>query len=294
MKAVVGFPCALSKNLASHLGYKFIPMDVRAFPDGEVNPRIVLEEIPEEVVLVNTITQSDFNVNRYLVECLFAAKNLADAGVGDVRLVMPYLPYARQDAVFRPGESYSSRYVFELFASLGVKWIFAVTTHMHRHETFLNFVSGINGYNVSGFVPLAHYLKDNFNLHNPFVLGPDGEAGKWASEVAEIVGGESYSLKKKRDRTTGAIKTFGDVTVLEGRDVIIVDDVISTGGTVVAATRKIERAHRIFVAVVHGIFMKGTDMFSGATMVTTNTVENPFSRVDVSAAIAHAIEQVRQ
>lgn len=281
---IVGPKTNFCLNLASQLHTDFVEMDRRIFPDGELNPRIL--QAPREVFLVNTLTSEDFDPNRYILEYIFSVKNLKERGTEKIVLVMPYLPYSRQDAVFREGESFTSKYVLELFRDLGIKDIFAVTFHLHRQRT-ASLVEGITLHDISGVKALGDYIKWKWKVKSPLCVAPDEEAEKWAEQIAEIVSGDVVILKKKRDRATGAVRTSGEIP--EGRNVIIVDDMISTGGTTLNAIKicRKYRARSIAVCAVHGLFSQPVNWDVG--VITTNTIENPYAAVDVTPYVAEAL-----
>lgn len=280
---VVGPKTDFCLNLAHSLQYDFVEMDRRVFPDGEINPRIM--EAPKEVILVNTLSSHCFDPNRYIMEYIFSIKNLKERGTELIILVMPYLPYSRQDAVFREGESFTSKYLLEIFKYLGIKDIFAVTFHLHRQRA-VNLIEGITLFDVSGIDALRDYITPG---EDPLFLAPDGEAEKWARKMAEPFQGEVAVLQKRRDTATGTIETCGEIP--ERRNVIIVDDMISTGGTILKALEVCTqvKSRAVTVAAVHGIFSRSVHW--DVPLITTNTVENPYAKVDVAPYIAKAIAQ---
>ena len=280
---LVGPKTGFCKKLAHHMRCDFVEMDRRVFPDGEINPRIL--QAPKEVILVNTLSSSLFDPNKYLLEYVFAIKNLKERGTETIILVMPYLPYSRQDAIFRKGESFTSKYVLELFKVLGVTDIFSVTYHLHRLKA-VNLVKGITLHDVSGVTALGEYLHQ-CNLDSPLCVAPDEEARQWADHVADILDAESAFLEKRRDTTTGEIKTRGSIP--EKRNVVIVDDMISTGKTIQNAVNicRQAKATDITVCAVHGIFSR--PHFWDVPVITTNTIENPYAKLHVTPFIVKCI-----
>lgn len=270
-------------SLAHHLACDLVEMDRRIFPDGEINPRIL--KAPEVAILVNTLSSSTFDPNRYLLEYIFSIKNLREQGTKKIVVIMPYLPYSRQDEIFRKGESFTSKYILEIFKDLGIKDIFAVTFHLHRQRT-PHLVKRITLHDIPGVDALRDYLQ-SYNLENPLFVAPDEEAEKWAQQVADPFEADVAVLQKKRDTATGEIETSGEIP--EGRNVIIVDDMISTGGTIKKALEICRRfkSKKVTVCAVHGIF--STSIAWDVDVITTNTIENPYAKADVTPYIAEAI-----
>lgn len=282
---LVGPQTAFCVDLAQHIRCDFVEMDRRVFPDGEINPRI--REAPKEVILVNTLSSSHFDPNKYLLEYVFAIKNLKERGTDTIVLVMPYLPYSRQDAVFRKGESFTAKYVLEIFRELDVTDIFSVTYHLHRQRA-VDLVKGIDLHDVSGINALGDYLGQ-YKPKSPLCVAPDEEAEQWAERVAEILDGDTAVLEKRRDKVTGEIETRGDIP--EKRKVIIVDDMISTGKTIQNAVKICRqfKAVDIIVCAVHGIFSQSVAW--DVPIITTNTIENLYAKVDVTPYIAERLSQ---
>ncbi len=274
-------------NLAHHLQCPFVEMDRRVFPDGEINPRIL--KAPKEAVLVNTLSSSDFDPNRYLMEYIFSIKNLKERGTEKIALAMPYLPYSRQDRVFREGESFTSKYVLEIFRDLGIRDVVAVTFHLHRQRS-VNLVKEVSLHDVSGVDALRDHMKTcvkTDELESPLFVAPDEEAEKWARQMAESFEADVAVLEKRRNIITGAIEIHGEIP--ECRNVIIVDDMISSGGTVLRAIEicKKFKAKRILVCAVHGIFSKSIAW--NVDIITTNTIENPYAQADVTPYMAKVL-----
>ncbi|MGC1122071.1 MAG: ribose-phosphate diphosphokinase [Candidatus Methanofastidiosia archaeon] len=284
---LIGPKTPLCLDLAHSLECDFVEMERRVFPDGELNPRIM--EAPRETLLVNTLSSDRFDPNRYLLEYIFAIKNLTERGTESIVVLMPYLPYSRQDAVFREGESLTSKYVLELFRDLGIRTLFSVTFHLHRQQTG-DFVPGITLHDVSGIDALRDYLMRRcIQEEQPIFVAPDEEAGKWAQRIADPMNGEVFVFKKQRNHSTGAIETCGEIP--EGRNVIIIDDMISTGGTIRNAVEicKTFKSKKIVVCAVHGIFSRPP--LQDIDIVTTNTIENPCAAVDITPYLAEAVSQ---
>jgi ribose-phosphate pyrophosphokinase len=139
------------------------------------------------------------------------------------------------------------------------------------------------------------YFK-KLSLKNPLVVSPDQGGKNRAKEFAKEFESKYIALEKKRDKKTGKvqIKTKNSDTVV-GRDLILVDDMISTGGSIIKATQflKKQKCKRVYVACTHALLMNGAEKKirkAGVTsIVSTNTIPGKTSVVDVSNTIAKAI-----
>jgi ribose-phosphate pyrophosphokinase len=170
---------------------------------------------------------------------------------------MPYFPYARQDNIFRPGEPLSAKYVANLLEEAGAEAVYAVTVHLHRVGSFPGLFQKARGVNISGFKSLAEVLK-KVDLQNPYIIAPDEEAMVWAKEVAEYLGTEDYTaFIKERDVETGEIKTTIKEIDIEGRDAVVIDDIVSTGGTMANAVKAVKEmgARKVYSAFVHPVLV---------------------------------------
>jgi ribose-phosphate pyrophosphokinase len=280
---------SLGRRIADILGADYVPIEERAFPDGEVNFRI-LGSIDREVILVLRKKASE-HMNSYLVKLYFLTKTLHDADA-NISLVMPYFVYARQDKVFRKGEPLSSQFVADLFDPLVSRFI-TVTPHTHRRDSILPMFKHAKAVNVSGIPALAKALPE---LSDTFVLGPDTESIVWAKEMAEIIGADGYgSFDKKRDLSTGEIHVAAKDFDLQGKNLVMVDDMVSTGGTTVRAAnlarrKGIKELHVSFVhPVLSGNALEKLRSLKAESVIATNTIESPVSVADVAPLVAKSL-----
>lgn len=294
---VVGPEDEFNVVLSREIGARLVPIERRTFPDGEVCPRVMGRVSGERVILSMRMKAGSCRPNDYLTEILFTLRNLRKhMGAGPVSVLMPYFPYSRQDAIFREGEPLSSKYVVELLEDSGADSVLTVTAHLHRLGDLKELSSKIDLLNLSGFKPLAWELM-RLPLKDPFILGPDTESVNWAKELAEHYGTSDYDyLRKERDFSTGEIRTFVKSLELRGRDVVVVDDIVSTGGTMANALRAAKEmgASYLVAAFVHPVLVPGSlEKLIGAgadALVATDTLEWVGSRATVVHVVAEALK----
>lgn len=263
----------------------------REFPDGELYVRVPTNVSGKTVVLVECAGRRP---NIALVEALLAVKTLQRLGAREIILAMPYFPYARQDSEFSAGEAVSVREVAELLELIGVSSVITVDMHLHRYSSVGELFRRIKAVNVSAMRELALFVHQNYG-GGFTVVAPDEEARQWASIFAEEVGVPYIVLEKER-RGDEDVTVKGTLSVI-GK-AVIVDDIISTGSTVVSVIEKLRAAGAkdIVVACTHGLFVAGADakiLLSGARdIVTSDTVPNPFARVSAARPLADGVKMI--
>jgi len=277
----------LAKKLAKKLGANLLKSQLRIFPDGE--SKITLKGIPQKNKII--VIQSTYPpVDENLIQTLSLISKAKEYGT-EVIAVIPYMGYARQDREFLPGEIITMKVVANLFKSVGTTRIIVVDIHSMLGLKYFN----IKSENVSAVPDLVKYFS-KLKLKNPLVVSPDRGGKERAKEFARLLNTEYIFLEKQRDRNTGKVKikstNFDEIV---DRDLILVDDMISTGGSIIKATEflKKQKCNKIFVACTHALLRndaKEKIIKSGVTkIISTNTIPGKTSVVDISGTIAKAI-----
>jgi len=280
----------LGRDVALQLKAPVMEFQTRRFPDGERYVKLNGSCKGNAVAIVqSTYKEPD--------ELLMEFVMLADAAHGDgaskVIGVFPYLAYLRQDMRFHHGEALSSQVFARLVNSSDISKLITLDPHLHRiHD--LKQLFHIPTMNLSAMPALASYLSEHAKLVNPVVVAPDEEASQWASKVAAQLKTEYIIARKVR---------LGDESVdiefrgpeISHRDVVIVDDIVSTGGTVAkmaVALRKLS-VGRITILTTHGLFTQGAYhriRTSGVDdVVATDSVPNEYAFVGVAPIIASGL-----
>lgn len=273
-------------KLAKKVNANLVKSDVRVFPDGE--SKITLKGNISKIKSV--VVQSFYPpVDTNLIQALSMISKVKETS-SEVIAVIPYMGYARQDREFLPGEVITMKVLAKLFKGAGASKIIAVDIHSLiglKHFT-------IKTKNISAIPDLAIYFK-KLSLKNPLIVSPDQGGKERAKEFAKQMEIDYIALDKKRDRKTGKVEIKTKKVDVVGRDLILVDDMISTGGSIINATKflKKEKCGRVFVACTHALLMNDAGKKikkSGVTkIVSTNTIPGKTSIVDVSNTIAKAI-----
>jgi len=277
----------LAKRLSRKLKADLVKAEIKLFPDGESKITLIGSLSKKKSIVVQSMYPP---VDTNLVQILSLISKAKEVS-SEVIVVIPYMGYARQDREFLPGEIVSMKVLGKLFKGVGASKIISVDIHSiigFKHFT-------IKTKNVSAIPDLAKYFK-KLSLKNPLVISPDQGGKERANEFAKEFNSEYIALEKKRDRKTGKVeimtKNMEEVT---GRDLILVDDMISTGGSIIKATQflKKQKCKKVYVACTHALLLNNAERKikkSGVTsIISTNTIPGKTSLVDVSSTIAKAI-----
>jgi len=278
----------LAKKISKKLKANLVKSEVKVFPDGESKITLKGKLSKNKTIVVQSIYPP---VDSNLIQALSLISKAKDYST-EVVVVIPYLGYARQDREFLPGEIVTMKVLGQLFKGAGASKVIVVDIHSKIGLKHFK----IKSENISAVSDLTKYFK-KINLKNPLVVSPDQGGKDRAKEFADKFGSEFIALKKQRNRKTGKvqIKTEG-LDGVRGRDVILVDDMISTGGSIIKATEflKKQKCNRVFVACTHALLMNDAEKKirkSGVTkIISTNTIPGKTSIVDISSTIAKAIK----
>lgn len=278
---------SLAAALAPQLGAVSGEVEFRRFPDGESYYRIASPVKDCDVVVVAALRDPD----ALALGLAFLADTAREIGGRRIGLVAPYLPYMRQDARFRDGEAITSR-TFARFVSQAYDWLVTVDPHLHRYPT-LDVVYTIPSTVVPSAPAVARWVCAN--LERPVVIGPDSESEQWAGEVARLAGCPSQVLAKTRLGDRHVEVSLPEPGLAEGRQPVLLDDIISSGHTMAEAVRHVCSAFGTapICIGVHALFAPQARellLAAGASQVLTcNTVPDASNAVDVLPDIAAAV-----
>jgi ribose-phosphate pyrophosphokinase len=283
---------ALGARLALELDAKPVAATIRRFPDGESYVRLETEVADHAVVLAAALDRPDDK----LMPLFLAAATARELGARSVGLVAPYLPYLRQDRRFLSGEAVSARAFAELLSSR-LDWIVTVDPHLHRIHR-LGEVYKVPTDSITAAPRLAHWVRDH--VLEPLVIGPDEESRQWVEAVAHLAGAPFVVLRKQRRGDAEVSVELPDLSAHRDRTPVLVDDIISTGTTLVEAAAALRRAgcEPAYCVAVHGVLAGGAYprlLAAGIRrVVTCNTIVHSSNEIDVHDLLAAAaVRQLR-
>lgn len=280
----------LGERIAELLGVEAVPVFFKAFPDGESYVRLEGTVEGEKAVVVQTTSPpQDTHIMQLALIADAAKRNYAEKVVA----VIPYLAYARQDKAFLQGEAVSIEAIARMLKAAGVDSL--ITVNMHEKKVLEKFPFPAKS--LSAISLLAEHFKKK-GFENAFALAPDKGAISIAEEAAKLLSGEYGYLEKHRDRYTGHVCVEKREFNVKNKVVIIFDDIISTGGTIVAAAKVLNElgAAEIYAACVHPLLVGDAEKrireAGVAEIVGTESVSSQVSKVSLAPLIAKALKEL--
>jgi len=277
----------LGKRIARRLKAPYVEAKTRVFPDGE--SKITFGRIPKNsIVLVIQSTYPPVDTNLLQILSIISQARKASS---KIYAIIPYMGYARQDRQFLSGEVVTMSIVAKMLEVAGAKKVVVVDIHS---KTALNHFK-ISKESVSAIPELAKYFK-KLKLKNALVVSPDMGGSLRAKKFASLLNTDFITLKKSRNRKTGKVRIQSSKVDVRGKDLIVVDDIISTGGSIVKAAQflKRQKCKRVFVACTHGLFVEDAEKkikkAGVSRIISTNTIPRNTSKVDVSGVIVESIQ----
>ncbi len=274
-----------AKALAALLGTRCAPIAVHHFPDGESLVQVA------ETGPVALLYRSLDDPNAKLVEVLLAASALRDGGARQVILIAPYLAYMRQDKAFRPGEAVSQKVIGRLLAS-AFDGVLTIDPHLHRVQSLGDVIPDIPAIAITA-APLLAAAIDHQAV--PVLAGPDTESHQWVGTVARLAGLPFILGRKQRRGDRDVTVTFDDCAQVAGRPVVLIDDLISSGRTLIEAAAGLlaAGAARVDALAVHSLAAPADIAAIHAAGITSirasDSIAGPLAQLPLAPALAQAI-----
>jgi len=279
----------LGREVAAQLKVKVVPVEFKRFPDGESYIRFDGKVDSEDIVIVQTTGPPQ---NENMIQLLLISDNAKDMGARSITAVVPYFAYARQDSRFRPGEALSMKTIVTLLKTCGVSRI--VTVNSHNPAMLKTLPVPVE--DLSAISLLAQHFKKR-GFKNAFSLSLGKKGLDTAVEASKVLEGKCDYIPTQRDRKTGNVTIEKKQLPIKNRDVVIFDDIISSGGTMTKAVEwvKEQGAKRVYAVCVHPLLteeVKEKILNIGADgVVGTDTVPSAVSAVSVAPLIAQALKK---
>jgi ribose-phosphate pyrophosphokinase len=279
----------LGEKIAKLLKIDTVPVAFKNFPDGESYIRLEGDLQNEEAVIVQTTSPPQ---DARLIQLALISDTAKRNGAKKVTAITPYLAYARQDKTFLQGEAISIQAIALMLKAAGVDSL--ITVNVHQEKVLIMFPFPAKS--VSAISLLAEYFKQK-GCGRAFALAPDRGALHIVEEVKTVLGGERGYLEKHRDRYTGQVSVEKKSFNVKGKTVIIFDDIISTGGTIVAATKILKelKAETVYAACVHPLLIGDAEkriIEAGVKeIIGTDSVPSHVSKVSLAPLISEELKE---
>lgn len=279
----------LGQSIAEVLNVEAVPVFFKTFPDGESYIRFSTDSLQDEdVVIVQTTSPPQ---DQRLIQLLLMADNALEMKARSITAAMPYFAYSRQDKRFLRGEAFSVKTIVKLLENCGVNKI--ITVNAHNPKVLKTFNIPVE--DLSAIPLLAEYFKAKGLVENPVSLSLGKKALSVATEADGVLKGGFDYVSTRRDMVTGSVTLEEKELQIENRDVIIFDDIISSGGTMAKAVRfvKEQGAKKVYSACVHPLLMGNAEkriLENGAEeIIGTDSVPSLVSKVSIAPLISKAL-----
>ncbi|HET7887557.1 MAG TPA: ribose-phosphate diphosphokinase [Bradyrhizobium sp.] len=279
-----------ASRLASQLGIPFHEIALHWFPDRET--RVTVGPSAPTTILYASLDQP----NDKLIALLFACEALRRAGTRRLVLLAPYLCYMRQDVAFSEGEAISQKAIGRLLTGLADR-IITTDAHLHRTHDIRTIFPGIEAENLSAMPAIANTLRRSGLDPATIVIGPDKESEPWVSDLAGRLGLSWTVAQKVRHGDKEVEISFSDPASMAARPALLVDDIVSSGATLIACARALAAAGATTVdaVITHALFPAAlTSSFTAAgirSVRSTTSVSHPTNAIPLDDIFAAALRR---
>jgi len=278
----------LGERIAEVLNVKAVSVFFKTFPDGESYIRFSIDSLQDEdVAIVQTTSPPQ---DQRLIQLLLMADNALELKARSIIAVVPYFAYSRQDKRFLAGEAFSVKTIVKLLENCGVNKI--ITLNAHNPKVLKTFEIPVE--DLSAIPLLAEYFKAK-DLENPVSLSLGKKGLSVAKEADGVLKGGFDFISTRRDVVTGSVTLEEKELRIKNRDVIIFDDIISSGGTMAKAVKLVKEqgAKKVYSACVHPLLMGNAEkriLENGAEeIIGTDSVPSSVSKVSIAPLISKAL-----
>lgn len=274
------------RHIAKALSIEYHEVKTHYFPDGEVSVTLPAS-LPSRVIFCRSLNRP----NDKLIELILASNTARELGASEITLIAPYLCYMRQDIAFHPGEAVSQKIIGQLLANL-MDSIITVDPHLHRTASLDTVLPDTKTICLSAASLIGEFIAQQFKT--AVIVGPDEESLQWVSCAAQSAGLPFAIAKKSRHGDRDVLVELPDFD-LSGKNIILLDDIISSGHTIAQAAGALKNAGagKIHTIATHALFNEQTQKLlseSGVeTVWSTDSVANPTNAISLAELIANGL-----
>lgn len=283
----------LAQHIAQHMSLDMVDVEISHFANGEKRVWIKDSVKGENIIVVQSFSQP---VDEQIMEFLLMVDALERGGARHINAVIPWLGYSLQDKVFREGEPIAAKVIADLVSNAYVKRGFLLDLHNSSTPGFFS----IPVQHLSAMELFVQYCEEYFDLKNAIIASPDFGGLKRSKVFSEKLGLDLIKIDKYRNLQTGEIVEMGVNGDVAGKTVILFDDIINSGSTVVNAAEvlKEQGASQVHFLSTHGIFADGglerIEHSPADSVVVTNSIAHQHKPenlkvIDVAGLFAEAL-----
>jgi ribose-phosphate pyrophosphokinase len=289
----------LARSIAAQFNQPLVEVEISQFANGEKRVWIKGDVRGENIVLVQSLCHP---TDQHIIELLLLTDALERMGARHINLVMPWMGYSLQDKVFREGEPIAAKVIADLISNSYIKRAFVLDLHNSSTPGFFS----ISTQHLSGMNLFVDYIKNTLDTSRVIVASPDFGGLKRARNFAKKLDVPLVNIDKHRDLDTGKVRSNDVTGDVSGKIVVVFDDVINSGGTVVSTAELLKErgAEAVYFCSTHGIFANnGAEQIQASVVdqvIVTNSIPKPpsgtapdtFSKIhylDISQLFADAL-----
>ncbi len=288
----------LATKVAKDLGHELSPVEIFVFPDLEKRIRIQEKVLDQDCLVIQS---ASIPPDEFYMELFIMIDALKRSGAKSVKALIPYLGYQRQDHIFREGEAVSLEVIAEILQRVGMTELFTFDLHSPKIPDIFS----VPVRHLSALPTFSEMIKKDFDLKEIVLVSPDMGGIRRIKEVSEMLGNIPYvSVEKNRDLASGAINDTSVSGDVRGKTAIVVDDMISTGITMVDAANLLldNGALKVYCYATHAVFAKDADKIMQGSrierVIVSDTIAIPayklFPKLEVVSVAKVAAEAIKK
>jgi len=237
----------LAKQICKNTKFKLGVYHKKHLSDGEQYLQVKNKIKNQTVYVVGSTCQPDNNI----LELLLLINALKENQAKKIILIIPYFGYSRQDKIDRPGAPITAKLIAQLFKQAGVNKFITVDIHSKRNQKYLS----PNLINLTPFELFTQYIKKNLNLKDTIIVAPDNGAKPRAQKLTRLLGNLPVIVMQKIRPKQNIAKIIKFEKNITNKNIIIIDDMIDTAGTIIAACNELkkQKVNKIYIFATHGI-----------------------------------------
>jgi ribose-phosphate pyrophosphokinase len=279
----------LAENIAKQLNCRAQPIKLHQFPDGETKVSLPAKQSPQLVLLADLSKP-----NESLIQTMLICKGAYAAGIDNIILVAPYLPYMRQDIAFHPGEVVSQQIIGHFISEI-TDCLITIDPHLHRISKLEQAIPSTRIATLTAAGTIGQFVSEHYS--DAVLIGPDAESLQWVKLAATETGLDYTVATKQRSGDRDVAVTLGK-TNLSGKQAIIIDDMCSTGHTLAEAARQATKAgaKEVHAIVTHALMDENTlSMLKSAnisSIASSDSLPHSTNSVSTATLLANAINNM--